>query len=140
MPSAANLTTDTVKKAYEDFSSKASDIIRQLSLAGIALVWIFKTGTDTTAVLQPQLRQAAFFIFIALVMDLFQYLAGAGIWFVYFRIKEKQRTAPTTKFEAPVWINWPVNSLFVLKALFMIIAYVGFIVPYLFCTFYLPGK
>lgn len=140
MASAANLTTEEVKKAYEEFSSKASDIIRQLSLAGIALVWIFKTGTDTTAVLQPQLRQAAFFIFIALVCDLFQYLTGAGIWFFYFRIKEKQHTSPTTKFEAPVWINWPVNSLFILKALFMIIAYVGYILPYLFYTFYIPAK
>jgi hypothetical protein len=140
MKRAANLTTDTVKKTYEEFSGKASEIIRQLSLAGIALVWIFKTGSDTTAVLQPQLRQAAFFIFIALAMDLLQYLSSALIWFGYFHIKEKQNTPPTTKFDAPVWINWPNLAFFGLKALSMSIAYLWFILPYLFCTFYIARK
>ena len=35
------MTLDDVKEAYEALSSKASDIIRQLALAGIALIWLF---------------------------------------------------------------------------------------------------
>ena len=36
---------EDVKNAYETLSGTASQIIRQLSLAGIALIWLFNIGT-----------------------------------------------------------------------------------------------
>jgi len=134
MSKAANLTTTEVKAAYEALSGKASEIVRQLSLAGVALIWIFKTGTASSPVLEVQLLRAALFIFLALSLDLLQYLLGTLTWHRYFLYKEKQETPPTAKFEAPSWINWPTWTLFWLKAACMLAAY-SFILPFLWGKF-----
>jgi hypothetical protein len=122
--------------AYEALSRKASDIIRQLSLAGIAIVWLFKSGAPSLPVLDRELLQAALFIFLALFLDLVQYLTGTVIWFAYFRHKEKAGTTEADDFLAPEWLNWPTWVLFDLKATAMVIAYAFFILPFLLRKFH----
>jgi hypothetical protein len=134
MKSASNLTLDKVKEAYEGLSGKASDIVRSLSLAGIALIWLFKVGPTSLPVLEPVLLKAAFFIFVALSLDLFQYLVGTFTWHCYFLKKEREKTHPDSKFDAPKWINWPTWTLFWLKAVSMFIAY-SYILPFLYREF-----
>jgi len=132
--SAASLTTGEVKETYEALSGIASGIVRQLSLAGIALIWLFKTGAPSAPVLEPQLLRAAFFIFIALSFDLLQYLVGTFIWHRYFLLKERERTPPDKTFDAPNWLNWPAWTLFWLKSLSMVVAY-SLILPFLYGKF-----
>ncbi len=131
---AASLTTGEVKETYEALSGIASGIVRQLSLAGIALIWLFKTGANSAPVLEPQLLRAAFFIFVALSLDLLQYLIGTFTWHRYFLYKEQQGTSPDATFEAPNWINWPTWTLFWFKSTSMITAY-SFILPFLYGKF-----
>lgn len=123
------------KAAYETLSGKASDIVRQLSLAGIALIWLFRAGPISSPILQDPLLRGALFIFLALSSDLLQYLVGTATWIIYFRIKEKEGFGIDQEFEAPSWINYPTWSLFWVKAAFMVIAYFGFILPFLFKRF-----
>jgi sugar/nucleoside kinase (ribokinase family) len=47
-----------VRDAYETLSGKASEIARQLSLAGIAVIWIFKSGTDQAPSIDQHLLRA----------------------------------------------------------------------------------
>jgi hypothetical protein len=122
---------DDAKSAYEVLSGKASDIIRQLSLAGIGLIWVFKIGYGTMFVLETKLIQALFFIFLALFLDLLQYLVGTATWHFYFRKKEREHTRTEEEFKAPTWINLPTWTLFWIKAAAMLIAYSVFILPYL---------
>ena len=117
----------SAREAYEALSAKASEIARQLSLAGIALIWLFKSGTSTNAVLDRGLLRAALFIFLAITLDFLQYLAGTAIWFMYFRYKEKRGITEEDGFEAPEQLNWPTWSLFCLKSAMMLIAYFGYI-------------
>jgi hypothetical protein len=126
---------EDVKSAYETLSGTASSIIRQLSLAGIGLIWLFNIGTGAKPALPHPLLQGALFIFLALFFDLLQYLVGTFTWFVYFRKKERAGTPPDAEFLAPAWINWPTWFLFSVKAACMLIAYLGFILPFLFTTF-----
>ena len=126
---------EDVKNAYEGLSGTASQIVRQLSLAGIALIWLFNVGTVAAPVLAHPLVQAALFIFLALFLDLLQYLVGTFTWFVYFRHKERAGTAEDAEFLAPAWINWPTWGLFCLKTTAMLVAYLGFILPFLFSKF-----
>jgi hypothetical protein len=127
----SSLTTKIVKGTYEELSGKASDIVRQLSLAGIALIWLFKVGKDASPVLDTQLVRAALFIFCALSLDLLQYLVSTAMWHFFFRLKERNHTSPDEEFEAPIWMNWPTWTLFWLKAASMVIAYAFFILPFL---------
>jgi hypothetical protein len=129
------LTLGDAKTAYEALSAKASDIIRQLSLAAIALIWLFRVGTLPTPVLSGQLIRAAFFVFLALFLDLLQYLVGTATWHAYFRLKERAGTDSDTEFDAPVWINWATWTLFWLKAASMLTAYVWFLLPFLLHKF-----
>jgi hypothetical protein len=129
-----------IKTAYEDLSSKASDIVRQLSLAGIALVWVLKStslplGSRTSYALPPQLMRAALCVVLALTLDLLQYLIGTSIWFIYFRYKERRGISAEEQFNAPTSLNWPAWCLFYSKTVFLMIAYVKYLIPFLWTTF-----
>jgi len=122
---------ENARAAYEDLSAKASDIVRQISLAGVGVIWVFKSSTSTAISLEPKLVRAALFIFLALLFDFLQYVLGTTIWFVYFRYKEKKGTKGTDEFLAPTWINWPTWVLFYLKSVMMLVAYACYIIPFL---------
>lgn len=119
------------KSAYEALSGKASDIVRQLGLAGVGLIWFFRVGAEKTPALEQDLLRAALFIFLALSLDFLQYLVGTIIWSSYFRYKEKHGTSAGDEFLAPEQLNWPTWILFYLKSAVMLVAYIGYIVPFL---------
>jgi hypothetical protein len=106
------------KSAYQDLSGKASDIVRQLSLAGVGIVWIFRSGGDNPAIERDLLR-AALFIFSALLCDFLQYFVGTVIWFLYFRSQEKRGVSLTDEVLAPVALTWPTWIIFYLKSVMM---------------------
>jgi hypothetical protein len=129
------MTLADARKAYEELSGKASDIVRQLAFGGIALIWLFRLGTDKVFTLDQTMLNAALFIFLALFFDFLQYLCSALIWFLYFRHKEKKDTSASPDFEAPEQLNWPGWTFFCAKAVMILIAYLGFIIPFLFRKF-----
>jgi len=124
-----------VRDAYEALSGKASEIVRQLSLAGIAVIWVFKSGTDPTPPIDQHLLRAALFIALALSFDFLQYLVGTTIWFVYFRKKEREGKKLGDELKAPAWFNRPTWILFYLKSASMLVAYVGYLMPFLMWKF-----
>ncbi len=119
------------KAAYEALSGKASDIVRQLSFAGIALIWLFHTDSKEGTALDQGLLRAAWFIFLTLLLDFLQYLVGTVIWFLYFRHKEKSGTSEDAEFLAPARINWPMWVFFFLKSAATLTAYIFYILPFL---------
>jgi hypothetical protein len=125
-----------VRDSYEALSAKASEIARQLSLAGIAVVWVFKSGTDQAPKIDQHLLRAALFIVVALSLDFLQYLIGTTTWFIYFRKKENEVTQMEDEIRAPAWFNWPTWIFFYLKSLSLVIAYGGYLIPFLFWKFF----
>lgn len=125
------MTIENVRVAYEDLSAKASEIVRQISLAGVGVIWVFKSSTGTALSLEPKLLRAALFIFLALLLDFLQYVFGTTIWFVYFRYREKKGTKGDDEFLAPTWLAWPTWTLFYLKSAMMLVAYGCYIIPFL---------
>lgn len=110
---------------YSDHSAKASEIQRQIAFAGIAVIWIFRTGSAVDSKIPPQLITSTVLFVASLASALLQYLFASLMWGCYTRIKELKGTTETDDFKAPRWINWPGNTFFVLKFLFVIIAYYG---------------
>lgn len=110
------------RENYNYFSAQASTVVRQLSFAGIAIIWIFSGSGEPVDVVVPQdLLVPGLLLVAALASDLLQYVAGALPWGVYQRWREwKDKPDP---FVAPRQINWPGNTFFGLKLLTASVAY-----------------
>lgn len=111
------------REYYYFYSGKTSDIVRQLSLGGIALIWLFKAEKGGFEVIPQRLLLAALWLVAALALDFFQYIVGTGAWGWLSRKKEKAGATEAAEFTAPDWINRPAITFFVLKIIAMCIAY-----------------
>lgn len=121
----------------DTYSGKTSEIVRQLSLAGIAIVWVFKSGTADKPQLDPKLIGAALFIVCALFLDLLQYMSSFYIWLGYVRFKEKKGLTDESDLEprpSPK-MNWFNYICFAGKTAAMGWAYGRYILPYLCSRF-----
>lgn len=78
---------------YYESSGKVSELTRQLALAGIAVVWIFRVGTDHAPKFPKELLYALLFFVLTLAVDLLQYLYKTLLWGRYHYVKEKQQQA-----------------------------------------------
>jgi hypothetical protein len=75
-------------KKGDDYTGKASEIVRQMLLGGIALIWLFKETDGTISKIDRSLLYPTFTICLALIFDLLQYVVGGHIWKQFFRAKE----------------------------------------------------
>lgn len=125
------------RKRSNEYTAKASEITRQLSLAGIAIIWLFKnenTGSveTTTHLLDKYLLWPLFFLSVSLLLDLVQYLIGGIIWINFFRKEEDklQNTSDDPDIKAPKKYNKPIYVVYYTKIVMMVLAYI-FIICYL---------
>lgn len=82
---------ETGRAAYYDSSGTTSSIIRQLALAGIAVVWLLAGGLQEDGVNLTQILLAAgLLIVISLFLDLAQYVWTTACLAVWVRLKEKK--------------------------------------------------
>jgi hypothetical protein len=118
---------------YYFYSGKTSDLVRQLGLAGIAVVWLFKYEVDGVPKIPEALLPPLILIVLALAFDLLQYAVATSIWGIFQRSRERSGISEDTDFLAPKQVNWSSIGFFVLKTLAVIFAYV-FLLRYLACT------
>jgi hypothetical protein len=114
------------RKAFEEFSGKASERSRQLSLAGIAIVWVFRPENSVGIGVPAGLLPPALFFSLSLGSDLLQYLAATVAWGTFHRVNELKRQNPADDpvLLAPRWINWPQTTFFIAKLVFVAVGYV----------------
>jgi hypothetical protein len=118
-----------IKKAFNDASTKASDNIRTLSLAGIATIWVFKqekkVDQSTVYEIDNLLAIAAAFIVLTLSRDLLQYLYKTIAWHLCKLKVYKLSTQPEDNTTIEVWdsINLPVSIIFYAKCFVLVCAY-----------------
>ena len=115
---------DQCREAYRDFSGKASDHGRTLSLWGLAIVWLLRTEADQGFTIPRALFFPAFFLVSSLALDLLHYVSGAVAWGSFARYKELKKIKSDSDFKAPRWLNWPTNTAFALKLLAVGIGYI----------------
>lgn len=111
------------RDTFYTFSGKVSDICRQLALAGIAILWIFKTESNGQLSVPHELVLPGLLIVAGLLADLLQYFVGAIIWFLYYRWQEFQGVGEDTELSHSIWFEAPIHFLFWAKAILFIIAY-----------------
>jgi hypothetical protein len=120
------------KKVGENYTGKASDIVRQLIFAGIAIIWVFKNKQEGQDTLDPFLIIPLLFLCLALIADLFQYIYGGHVWGKYYREQEaiaiKEYKLDNTKpidpdHKAPKNKSKPIRALYTLKIWLTCIAF-----------------
>lgn len=113
------------RDSYDYFSSKASDVSRQLSFAGIAVVWLFAINEGEHIELPVTLIVALIFFVVSLSCDLLHFAWGSFIWGKYARSHEKREidgrevVRPDDDHipDPDPKINWPSIFLFWMKLL-----------------------
>ncbi len=113
------------KNDYYEYSGLASSTSRQLTFAGIALLWIFKSGSDGNYSLSVELYIPAVALIVSLGSDILQYVTATIIWGIFHRYHECNRNNnnPDTELEASKYLTWPINFFFYLKLISVIYAY-----------------
>ena len=114
-----------MRDAYYEASDKASDIVRQLGLAGIAIIWIFRVGDENGGVKFTNYLLWPLGLFVvSLFCDLLQYLYKSLLWSGLNKYHWKIKGDNEADVEvSPKW-NWPTITLFWLKIVFALIGYV----------------
>lgn len=120
-------TIDNYKADYYYFTGKASEIVRSLSLAGIAVVWIFKVSGEKVTLAHELLYTLKWFI-TALALDLLQYVIGSLIWYFYYMYLEekikRKIIEPDEDVKAPQVLPIIINIIFILKITATVVAYI----------------
>ena len=116
---------EDLRENYQYHSKRASDIVRYLGFAGIALIWALRATLDGQPPTFPLgLILPGFLIILGLAFDLLHYVVATLVWGIYHRCKEKERgVTKQSEFNAPRLINLPANIFFWGKILAMVIAY-----------------
>jgi hypothetical protein len=109
-----------LRERLESRSSKLSELLRQFSFGGLALVWLFRTGEGTSAKFPTSLSRAALFFVIALAIDATHYT------YAYWMLRKQHRQFEIAEYSKPVpdpdpevmlnpRVNRPTDMLFIGK-------------------------
>ncbi|WP_413113835.1 hypothetical protein [Thaumasiovibrio sp. DFM-14] len=115
------------REHYYTFSASLSSVSRQLSFAGIAVVWIFVQKEGNQYIIPDSLVSCLIFFVLGLASDLFQYMYASAAWGLFARRKEKS-CGNEASFKAPWYINLPTLTFFWIKAILVIIGYVNLLI------------
>jgi uncharacterized membrane protein len=115
-----------IRDAFEEFSGKASEQSRQLALAGVAIIWILRVGTDagdikfSNALVRPLGGFA-----LALGLDLFQYVYYTLLWGVINAVLRRRHK--NDEKDVVIWplVHWLPAILFYLKIALVVGSYVA---------------
>lgn len=121
------------RELYYFHSGKTSDLVRQLGLAGIAVIWIFKYEVQGVPKIPQALSFPLILIILGLALDLLQYTVATCIWGIFQRRKEVSGVGEDADFLAPKQFNWPAIFFFIFKVISIVAAYV-YLLRYLACT------
>lgn len=120
-----------IREQYYFYSGKTSDVSRQLSFAGIAIIWLFRSIDNSSPVVPVKLIFPMLFFVVSLLSDILQYVTGTLIWGVchYFREIECQKlklqglTDKDPDLPAWSWFNRITLVFFTTKVVSVILAY-----------------
>lgn len=127
-------------RTVTEVTGLASDRVRNLAFAGIAVVWILSGGAEnpTTAKIDDALAWPLFAFAGTLFLDVLQYVMHSALWGLYTRRKEESLQDKhggeeseewrETTFVNPRKLNLPAYVLFWLKVVALATGYLPLLV------------
>lgn len=133
--SAGKKTLKEWLQTFEVSTEKIHELVRSLSFAGIAIIWVFKNGSDTKLpvkdLIPDDLENAMFYICLCLILDLLSYVWKAINIFAHWYPKEQAYISGTLTeanakdIKMPKYIGYVGWVLFLSKLCFLIGAYIN---------------
>lgn len=109
---------------YKDYTKDITDFSRKLAFGGLAVCWFFKTEDAT---FPPFIISSLKYFICYFLFDLFQGLSGAILLRLWIHGEEKrlwnQNGSIDGEYLKPAWLDIPSFCFFILKILFLIIAF-----------------
>jgi hypothetical protein len=131
------MTLKDADDIYDKRSTRVSEVARNLNFAGIALIWLFRSGEKASGGIPYTdwlLWPLGVFI-LAASFDLLQYLYASAVWGRLHRLKEIELGADSeARFLAPGWINRTATILFWAKSILTMtgcVLLICYIAPYI---------
>jgi len=114
-----------LKEEYYFATGTVSTVVRQMALAGIAVIWIFKVGKEESGGIQftPAMLVPLRLFILVLVADLLQYAFKSAVWGSLHHHYWKKFKDPDKTVEISGFWNWPTNTLFWVKTALCVFAY-----------------
>lgn len=111
------------KKTYQQSTAKASEITRQLALAGIAIIWLFKiTDSNGHETISNEFIYPLCFLIATLGLDLMQYVIKGLIWYIFYKYYE-HRIEKNNDIKAHEGLPIIIHLLYWTKIILLIMAY-----------------
>lgn len=118
------------QETYYEFSGRTSDAARQLSFAGIAIIWLFKIDGKNGLEIPDAFLFPLILLAASLTLDLFQYLLASAVWGRHQYLLEKNLLSgkittekgcePISRYKLPQNICFWPKIAFVIWAYFLI--------------------
>ncbi len=120
------MTLDDLWADVRELTGKLSEVARQAAYAGIALIWIFKSGDAAPFHLDRSLICAGALLTLSLAFDLVQYAATVALRWRHARDEERARGVDYRgkDITLPARINRAPYALFALKVALVAAGYV----------------
>ncbi len=118
------VTLKEAKEGYYFNSGKSSDINRQICFAGIAIAWLFRSKEKGHIEFDVLLSTPIILFVVSLFLDILQYMYSSLAWDIFCNSKQKEGKTDDDKVTVNPSINHPSLTLFWLKHIVTISAYV----------------
>lgn len=118
------------REDFESITKNLSDIFRNLSFAGIGIIWIFKNNSLNNKIIPESLYLPLVLLIVALAFDFTQYLWKGINYYIFYKRREylysKDRLPKEKVEDAEIrnFVSIGTWIFFVLKIGFMIAAFV----------------
>lgn len=130
---------DAAWETFYDKTGQTSSINRQISYAGIAVLWILASNDASQILSNPSLLYPALGFVAALGFDFLQYFSASVVWQIYCKYLERKDekgafygTAETAEnYRHPKHINLISEICFLAKCISLLAGY-GFLAWYLY--------
>lgn len=127
------MTLKEIREDYVRYSTKVSELSRNLSYAGIGVIWIFKhaniSDVDVSTFMgsiPSELRYPLILFVAALVLDLLQYVIQTIIWYPYYVGKKKKHKGENEEnviLQEPEIYNVIPWCFWIFKLIIVVVAY-----------------
>ena len=111
------------RKSARELTGKASEIARNLVLAGIGIIWIIRSDDINLTFNDPILLIPLTGFAIALFIDFMQYVIGGYIWMKFYRKKEAEGIAGDADIKSPPWRSEVLYWFYYVKIICMIVSF-----------------